>query len=260
MGPEFSQSGAAGPSVFPSTSLGARAQYKATPELLLRAALVNAMPYNRTGENAVTEGGNGALLVSEAAYLERPGSAEPRNRRLRTGRFSQLAPYDDKYAIGFWHYTATFDDLSATDPGGEPVQHRGSNGGYLLVDRLLTRSPEPSGARIAAFLQLGIGDARVNRFGSYVGVGLVASGLFPGRQDELGIAVASARNGSHYMEQQEQLGTPAQGSETAIELTYLAQISKWLAVQPDLQYVVHPNTDPAIKNALAFLLRFEVSF
>ncbi|HYS50835.1 MAG TPA: carbohydrate porin, partial [Burkholderiales bacterium] len=202
----------------------------------------------------------GVLVVSEAAYLERPGNAEPRNRRLRTGRFSELTPYDDKYAIGLWHYTATFEDLSAMDSSGEPVPHRGSSGGYLLVDRLLTRSSTPSDPRIAAFLQLGIGDARVNRFGSYAGAGLVVSGLIPGRHDELGIAVASARNGSHYLEQQERLGTPAQRSETAIELSYLAQISKSIAVQPDLQYVVHPNTDPAISNALAFLLRFEVSF
>jgi len=100
----------------------------------------------------------------------------------------------------------------------------------------------------------------VNRFGSYAGAGLVASGFFPGPQNEVGIAIASARNGSRYMEQQEQLGTPAQRSETAVELSFLAQISKSVAVQPDLQYVVHPNTDPALRNALAFLLRFEVSF
>src|SRR5882762_4865820 len=260
MGPEFSQSGPAGPSVFPSTALAARVQYKATPELVLRAALLNAMPYNRAGENAATRDGNGVLIVSEAAYLERPGNAEPRNRRLRTGRFSELTPYDDKYAIGLWRYTASFEDLNATAPSGAPVQHRGSSGGYLLVDRLLTRSSTPSDPRIAAFLQLGAGDARVNRFGSYAGAGLVALGLFPGPQNEVGIAIASARNGSHYREQQEQLGTPAQGSETAVELSYLAQISKSVAVQPDLQYVVHPNTDPAIRNALAFLLRFEVSF
>src|SRR5260370_6883480 len=115
------------------------------------------------------------------------------------------------------------------DSSGEPVQHRGSSGGYLLVDRLLTRSPDPSGPRIAAFLQLGIGDARVNRFGSYAGAGLVALGLFPGPQNEVGIAVPSARNGSRYMEQQDQLGTPPQRSQTALSLTYLAQISKSLA-------------------------------
>jgi porin len=260
IGPEFSQSGPAGPSVFPSTSLAARVQYKATPEWILRAALLDATPYNRAATYATTRNGNGVLLVSEAAYLERPGNAEPRNRRLRTGRFSALTPYADKYAIGLWRYTATFDDLSATAPGGEPVQHRGSDGAYVLVDRLLTRSPAPSGPQMSAFLQLGVGDARVNRFGSYVGAGLVASGLFPGPQNEVGIAAAWARNGSHYMGQQAQLGTPAQRSEMLIELTYLTQISKSLAVQPDLQYSVHPNTDPAIRNALAFLLRFEVTF
>jgi porin len=260
MGPEFSQSGPAGPSVFPSTAFGARVQYKATPELVLRAALLDAAPYNRAGENATTRGGSGTLVVSEVAYLERPGDAEPRNRRLRTGRFSGLAPYDDKYAIGLWRYTASFEDLSAVDASGEPATHRGSSGAYLLVDRLLTRSPAPSGPRVAAFVQLGVGDARVNRFGSYVGAGLVVSGVFPGRQDEMGIAVASARNGSHYLEQQEQLGAPAQRSETAVELTYLVQVSKSVAVQPDLQYVVHPNTDPATRNALALLLRFELTF
>src|SRR5712675_46566 len=127
MGPEFSQSGAAGPSVFPSTALAARVQYKATSDWVLRAAVLNGMPYNRAGENATTRNGNGVLIVSEAAYLERPGNAEPRNRRLRTGRFSELAPYDDKYAIGLWRYTATFEDLSATDSSGEPLQHRGSS-------------------------------------------------------------------------------------------------------------------------------------
>src|SRR5262249_49412797 len=261
MGPELAQSGAAGPSAFPSTALAGRVQYKATPELVLRAALANGAPNNRAAGNATTRNGAGALLIAEAAYAGRPGgAAEPRNRRLRTGRFSGLPPYDDKIAVGAWHYTATFEDLSATDASGEPVLHRGSSGAYLLADRLLTRSAAPSSPRVAAFLQLGAGDARVNRFGSYVGAGLVASGLFAGPENEVGIAVASARNGSHYLAQQESLGTPARPSETVVELTYLVQVSKSVAVQPDLQYVVHPNTDPALNNATAFLLRVELSF
>jgi porin len=68
MGPELSQSGPFGPSAFPSTALGARVQYKATPELVLRGAVVNAEPFNRPPEaNATTRNGNGALVVSEAA-------------------------------------------------------------------------------------------------------------------------------------------------------------------------------------------------
>jgi porin len=55
-------------------------------------------------------------------------------------------------------------------------------------------------------------------------------------------------------------GLPVTSAEKAIEITYLMQLTKWLAVQPDLQYVIHPNTDPTIANALAFQLRFEISF
>src|SRR4051812_6829310 len=60
MGPELSRSGPAGPSAFPSTALGARVQYKASPELVLRGAVVGATPFNRPPEmNATTRNGNG---------------------------------------------------------------------------------------------------------------------------------------------------------------------------------------------------------
>jgi hypothetical protein len=61
----------------------------------------------------------------------------------------------------------------------------------------------------------------VNRFAYYTGGVLAFSALIPGRnQDEFGIAVAT------------------------LELTYLAQFGSHLAVQPDLQFVMNPNTDP----------------
>jgi porin len=49
-------------------------------------------------------------------------------------------------------------------------------------------------------------------------------------------------------------------SAASIEVTYLAQIASWLAVQPDFQYVIHPNTDATVRNAGAFQLRFETMF
>ena len=50
-----------------------------------------------------------------------------------------------------------------------------------------------------------------------------------------------------------------QRSEVTVELTYLAQFGSHMAVQPDLQFVLNPNTNPRIKDAVAFLLRFELS-
>ena len=55
-------------------------------------------------------------------------------------------------------------------------------------------------------------------------------------------------------------GFPVASAEKTIELTYLMQLTKWLALQPDLQYIIRPSTDPTIPNALAFQLRFEIAF
>lgn len=71
------------------------------------------------------------------------------------------------------------------------------------------------------------------------------------------MAVAVARNGRPY--RQQQAPQPTTATERSIELSYLAQATDWLAVQPDLQYVTHPNTDPTARNALVFTLRFELS-
>jgi porin len=90
---------------------------------------------------------------------------------------------------------------------------------------------------------------------------LTAVGVFQGRPtDELGIGLAYARNGSHYMSAQRMQGLSVTNAETAIELTYLIQVNSWLALQPDLQYVIRPNTTTAIPNAWAFQIRIEMSF
>jgi porin len=123
------------------------------------------------------------------------------------------------------------------------------------------RSAARSSRQINVFAELGFGDSRVNRFGFYAGGGLLFSGLFPALEnDELGLAIAIARNGSHFIELQRRDAVPVTGTETTVELTYLLQIGKHLALQPDLQYVMRPGTDPTRKDALAVALRFELSY
>ncbi len=50
-----------------------------------------------------------------------------------------------------------------------------------------------------------------------------------------------------------------QNIETNFELTYRARITSWLTVQPDIQYWIHPNMDPTLKNDLLFMIHFEIS-
>ncbi len=262
-GPEFGQSGVAGPSVFPDTSVGARFAFKPSRGVIFRAALLDGVPVDRPGgEQRIFAKGDGTLLVGEAALLNRPSLPDRRtSRRLRIGRGAVLAPYEGKIAIGGWYYTAEFDDLSERLPDGQPVRHRGSGGAYALADGLLYRSSGPTHRRVNAFVQVGVGDSRVNRFGFYVGGGLVLSGLFPAlANDELGVAVACARNGSHFFEEQRENAIAVTHTETTVEITYLVQIGRHVAIQPDLQYVMRPGTNLTRKDALAAALHFELSY
>jgi porin len=261
VGPEFSQSGQQGPSIFPNTSVGARFAVKPAKAVVLRTAVLDGVPVDRpNGGERIFAKGDGLLVVGEAAYLYRPATAEqPRTRQFRIGR-GCCGTYSGKLALGAWYYSASFDDLADTGPDRQPLRHRGSGGIYLLADQSAYQAAEHPERRLTLFGELGIGDSRVNRFASYVGAGLTATALIPGRaQDELGIAVARAHNGSRFIDAQRDQGIRERASELTWELTYLAQFNSHVAVQPDLQLVLRPNTDPKVKSAVAFMLRIELS-
>ncbi len=246
IGPEFAQSGVGGPSIFPNTAVGTRVDFKSSPNVVWRVAFLDGVPVDRAVEGVrLFAPGDGALLVGEVALLERPDTGGmPRHRRFAVGR-GLMRSYAAKVALGAWYYTARFPDLSDT------TQHRGSGGAYLIGD-LSVRS-------VTVFAQLGLGDGRVNQIGGYVGGGLTLTAPIPGRaQDVVGLAVAAARNGSHYERAATTAGIPTAG-ETTVELTYLAPIGSWLTVQPDVQYVVHPGGTRATPNAVAPGLRIAVS-
>jgi porin len=262
IGPEFSQSGVEGPSIFPNTSVGARFAVKPIEAIVLRTAVLDGVPVERpNGTEKIFAKDDGVLVVGEAAYLNRPlGTEQPRTRGFRIGR-NCCGTYTSKLAVGAWYYTARFDDLKKTRPDGQPARHRGSRGFYLLADQSVYQNNHDPSQQVTLFGQFGIGDPRVSRFAYYTGGGLTFASFIPRRdQDEFGIAVAAAHNGSQFIESQRKQGIQEKRSEVTLELTYLAQFGSHLAIQPDLQFVINPNTDPRIKNAVAFILRFELSF
>jgi porin len=253
IGPELAQSGAAGPSIFPNTAVGTRIDFKPSPNVVWRAAVLDGMPVNRPGGGTrLFAPGDGALLVGEVALLARPDTAGmPRQPRFAIGR-GNARPYAGKVAVGAWYYTARYPDLVDTLRDGTPERHHGSGGAYLIGDQRLWGT-------LTAFAQLGLGDGRLNQIGGYLGGGLTLTAPLPSRpQDELGLAVAAARNGSHYERAQAPAGVRAAG-ETTLELTYLAQLGSWLVVQPDLQYVIHPGGTRGMRNAVVPGLRIAAS-
>jgi len=260
IGPEFSQSGPAGASIYPDTSLGARIAYKPDPNVVIRVALMDGAPVERPqSEGGLFSSRDGVFIMSELAILTRPGAdTQPGAVRSLIGRMSTLPPYEDKFAIGGWYYTSDLNDLSERNANGSPVKHAGSGGAYALLDERLL---EIGNAHINGFLQAGLGDGRVNRVDSYVGLGLAATGIITERpNDQLGLALAVARNGSHFLAASENLEPQYATTEATLEMTYVCQATSWLAIQPDLQYVWHPGAVPGLHNAAVVQVEFETSF
>lgn len=257
IGPEFAQSGIEGPSIFPRTAPGLRVAYKPAPDVVLRAAVLDGVPLIRPDDSlGAFRRGDGLLYVTELALLDRPGVRMDSDQRTRIGRNAMLPAYQGKLAFGAWHYSTRFDRL---EPSLPPRRQHGATGFYVVGDRVVAHAAADPRRSLSVFAQLGVGDAAVNRFGRYLGAGLVATGPFPGRDDdELGAAIAIARNGTPYLRQQAPAAALTR-TETTVELSYLTQLTRWLALQPDLQYVIHPGTTRSTPDALVFTLRFEIA-
>lgn len=226
IGPEVAQSGAVGPSIFPRTALGVRVHYDTGTGRTWRAAALDLATGSESGDARKPPFFDGPMFALEYA-------------RQRDGLH---------WRAGAWTFTRSRDSLAGADGRDR------ESGAYASVERRLA-GPWVGYARI------GFAREHVARIGRYVGAGLVhESGLLPNRDDALGLAVAHARNGAAYRAAMDAEGVATSASETAIELTWRVPVGKALVVQPDLQYVMDPGTDPDLRDALVVLLRVELRF
>jgi porin len=242
-GAEYAQSGLNGPSAYPNTSLALRFRGEFAGGAYGQAALLDGAPgdpddpENSSSTDISLSSDEGALIAAEAGWSG--------------GDWKKIA-------LGVWGYTANFDTLTGTTPAGEPRQADGNAGIYGILDRNLWQGEQ---AALSGFLRLGYAAPRFNQFDSYVGAGASLSGFWPARaEDQVGLAVATAFTGSDFRQAQADAGFGADDYETNIELTYRAPITEWLVLQPDLQYIINPGTDPALDNALTIGLRFELLY
>lgn len=247
IGPDFAQTGVNGPSIFPTTSLAVRVRARPTEALCLQVVVLDAVsgnPDDPFGTHVILDSGEGALVAAEVAVLSRDDEG------LDGGKLS---------VGGFW-YSAPTEVFSQAAGSGTAGVMRSNRGVYVLMDQPLFREFGEREQGLNGFVRVGIADSRVNQVGSYVGAGLVYTGLVPGRdEDQLGFALATARNGAEFRASERLAGNLFEGSETALELTY-ALAGEWFTVQPDVQYIINPGTDPGLDNAVAFGLRVGVSF
>ncbi|MDT8438962.1 MAG: carbohydrate porin [Wenzhouxiangellaceae bacterium] len=237
-GLDLSETGQNGPSIFPVTGLGVRARFQLTRALGLRAAIVDGVPGDPDDSTAFElklDRDEGSFTIAEIDW--QPDGFQ----FLRTG-------------LGTWRYSADFERLD------RPGTRDGTFGVYGFVEGVIFSEAGADDQGLSGFVRLGHANDDVNRFGAYNGAGLVYTGLFPDRDDDvLGLGVSSVANGDAFVDALRADGQRVQRRETVFELTYRAQLLPWLSVQPTLQYALNPDTDPTLDNHLALALRLGIT-
>ena len=244
------------------TSPAFRVKYLLLDDVSLQAIVLDAVPGDPSHPRRSPVRLNrseGLLFGIETALLHGAGTdldvSSATRRRARRRKMSRLEepPYDGKVALGAWMYSSRFPTIDGSDQGR-------NWGTYALAEWNLVADSNDASQGLAGFVRIGGASRRVNRFGAYVGAGLVYTGPFPGRDpDQAGFAGAAAINGDPFMEQVARLGRPAERAEASLEWTYQAFFVGFVAVQADLQYVINPGTNPAYENALVATLRLQVT-
>ena len=240
IGPPFSESGINGPSVFPTTAPAIRAEGDLSSMVTLRVAAVNGIagdPSDPYGTHV--DFGGGALLVAE---VDRHSSDSD----------------DKKLGLGAWTYTALMNGIEEKTLGEVASRSRRSCGFYALGDYPVWRDANDK-REVGLFGRIGHASPGANRIAWFVGGGVTFQGriLFQ-ENDNIGVGFVTAFNGSDYKDAMNGLGRTVENAETTFEMTGLFGVCNKVSVQPDIQYVINPNTDPTIKNAVAVFLRLKV--
>lgn len=156
-----------------------------------------------------------------------------------------------RLGLGGWHHNDKFDRFD----GGRDSS---ASGFYAVLDQMLWRAKsskedEPKG--VSMYFQYGWADRHVSEIARHVGTGLLWKGAIPSRdEDSLGTAITwvrlSSASGAGF----------EKNHELVFETFYKLRVTPWLALKPDLQYIVNPSGARSIKNALVPTMRFEWAF
>lgn len=253
---------AGGPS-WPLASLGVRFRYRPDDQTTLMFA---AMDDNPTGHSFYNEDdpsnqsvyphgdnfnlGNGTLLISELQYAINPQPDDLTGLRVDPG-------LPGTYKIGAMYDTAHFPDqrydkngksLADPDSSGIPKQHKGNWIFYAVMDQMVWRPAIDSPQSLGVFARVTSNRSDRNPVSLAIDAGVTLKAPFANREnDTVGIGWGVSHTGSRARDADRDSRRYADGyypvrhDEQHIEITYQAQVTPWLVVQPDFQFIRRPG-------------------
>jgi len=147
-----------------------------------------------------------------------------------------------------------------TAPGTDPafVQSHGDDVGfYASFDQKLFAEREHEEQGLGWFFRYAFRHGDTNRIQNFCSTGLEYRGLIPKRDDDvLGAAVYQSIPSRLFNDRVNRWAE----AETGFEWYYAIQLTKWLAITPDLQYISSPGIDSSLDDVIVIGLRTRISF
>jgi porin len=223
----------------PVAQWGVRAIVQPTEQIGLALGVYNADPsVAEDGEHGVDfaiDPQNGVLAIAQVGY-----------------QWNSAA--DDTGLPGSITFGGYVDSSDYAFVDGSGRTRSGNYGFYLLLDQMIYREGgagsdqglTPWGALTLA------PDQQINTVPFSVMAGFVYQGLLPSRDDDL--TAVAVYYGKFSDELQDQ------SAETVVETSYRFQLSPWLYVAPDFQYVIRPDGRSDIDDAAVFGAEVGIGF
>lgn len=258
---------------YPMGTLGTRMAWNPVDWFTLQAAVfqgnVFAQNVNRHGFRWRLDAQTGYTFLNE-------GQFRWNHREEATGLPGQLKP-------GVWFQTGQSAD------GLSESTNSGNSGVYIVLDQMLYREraetdrltkdgkstvegksdksfKAPAAMKktdqgLGWFGRVAFTPADRNFVNFYFDTGVSYKGLIPTRDNDtigIGFCCSQLSNGAQNALKKE--GDSPVGAEMVAEFTYQAEITPWLIVQPDLQYIINPGGAHDLNNALVIGGRAAITF
>ena len=224
----------------PGVEWGAQALYNFSAKFQLAAGVFNTNPNSAAGAKggldfSLQQSNRGALSVVQANYFVNHAS-------------------DDVGLPGQYSFGGFYDSNKFTSLSNPSASESGSYSIYGLYQQMIYRDGDARSRKgLTVWGEAAIAaKSSVNPMPYFIGGGLSYQGAFPRRDQD--VASAGVVHGifSRHI--------PRTTAETVLEANYQIILKRWLAITPDLQYIIKPSGNGAIGNALVIGTQVAISF
>ena len=171
-----------------------------------------------------------------------------------------IAKHPGTVRLGGTYHSGLFDDYARINAGVSDAAARGVYSFYAINDfALLT---DAAGKPVVGLFWRGGISPQTDRsiVTGYTDAGFNWFAPLPGRKDDIaGAAVSHTEFGNDFR----QADGAVASSETTLELTYKAQITRWMTMQADMQFLFNPAANPGAgsrETAIVLGLRAQITF